>query len=81
MVARVFSTPKADRFYTYRVLAELWGVKEQTIRLWIMQLRRDGKGPTSGQSIVTQVNAAIRVLKIRGDYAVFLQKLKIERMK
>jgi transposase-like protein len=81
MVARGLGSPKADRFYTYRVLADLWGVKEQTIRLWIMQLRRDGQGPEQGQSCVVQVNAATRILKIRGDYAVFVQRVKIERMK
>jgi hypothetical protein len=81
MVARGEKKPKADRFYTYSNLADLWGFKEQTIRLWLMQLRRLGKGPENGQSCVVQVNAATRILKIRGDYAVFVQREKIERMK
>ena len=72
---------EADRFYFYRDLAQLWRVKEQTVRLWFMQLRRDGRGPTAGQCSIVQRNAALRLLRIRGDYALFVQAVKVERVK
>jgi hypothetical protein len=81
LVARGESSPTASRFYTYRDLAELWRVKEQTIRVWFMQLRRAGMGPKQGQCFIVQRNAALRVLLIRADYVVFVQQLKVERMK
>lgn len=80
-VARQITGPRATKFYSYKELAFLWGYKEQTLRLWFMQLRRAGRGPAEGQASVVQVNAATRILKIRGDYALFVQQVKIERVK
>lgn len=80
-LARQITGPRATKFYTYKELAHLWGYKEQTVRLWFMQLRRVGRGPAEGQVSIVQVNATTRFLKIRGDYAVFVQQVKIEHIK
>ena len=72
---------EASRFYTYKDLADLWRVKEQTIRVWFMQLKRAGQGPVEGQTRIVQRNAAMRILLIRGDYAVLVQQIKIMGMK
>ena len=72
---------RAHRPYTYKDLAELWQVKEQTVRRWVMQLRRCGQGPTHEQAALVQVHAGLRVLKIRADYAIFVQQQKVYRMK
>lgn len=69
------------QFYTYKDLADMWRVKPQTVRLWFMQLRRAGKGPSLGQVKVVQTNAARRIIRIRSDYALFIQQIKLEGMK
>lgn len=70
-----------SRFYTYRDLADLWRVREQTVRVWLMQLRRDGRGPKPEQARLVQRHAALRILLIREDYARLVQRLKVERVK
>ena len=81
MLARAGRTTLADQFYTYKDLASLWRVKPQTVRVWFMQLRRQGKGPERGQAFVTQRHAAMRITLVRSDYALFVQRLKVEPMK
>ena len=70
-----------SRFYTYKDLAEMWRVREQTIRVWVMQLRRGGRGPNPQQMRVVQRHAALRVALIRQDYAELIQRIKVEGLK
>lgn len=72
---------EVSRFYTYRDLADLWRVKPQTVRVWVMHLRKDGRGPKPDQVRLVQVNAATRILRIRADYASLIQRIKVEGMK
>lgn len=81
MLPRVPQTTGAQQFYTYKDLAQLWRVRPQTVRVWFMQLRRAGRGPAEGQAQIVQRHAALRVLLIRSDYALFVQRVKVEGMK
>lgn len=81
MLPRPLEPRGASQFYTYKDLAQLWRVKPQTVRLWFMQLRRAGQGPAEGQANIVQRHAAMRVVLVRSDYALFVQRVKVERMK
>ena len=62
------------RWFSQQELAELWRRHPVTIRKWLMAARRAGRGPQPDQWEKKQLNAALRVVLLRGDYALFLRE-------
>jgi transposase-like protein len=70
-----------SRRYSQKELAGLWRVHRVTVRKWIQQLRRQGRGPTTMQAKVKLINGAHRDLMIRADYALLIEAVFIEGQK
>ncbi len=66
-------------WYSLRRLSEAWGVKPGTIRVWLHDARRAGKGPNPTEYRLKRLNRARRWLELRGDYAKRLHDLACAR--
>jgi len=66
------------RQYSQKELAKLWRVHPQSVRRWVMMLRKEGRGPTLAQAKIKLIYGARRDLMIRADYAILIQKTFIE---
>lgn len=67
--------------YSQKELAGMWRVHRVTVRKWLVELRRQGRGPTPAQAKVKLINGKHRDLMIRGDYALLIEAVFLERVK
>lgn len=72
---------KPSTRYSQKELAQIWRVHRVTVRKWLVEMRRQGRGPTPAQAKVRLINGKHRDLMIRADYAVLLEMVFIERVK
>ena len=59
----------AGRYYTVKDLAARWCCHPQTVRMWMLRMRRAGRGPTREQARLHKRNRARRYTLVRDDYA------------